>query len=690
MKRRILPAMMVGVAVLMMAMVPQARAAEAPPKPAPQVADGAWADALKVHPRVFGPKSFLQQMAKTKAGAYAEIKSEAAATKHGASKRGELGPAKLMAIGIVATVDGVSKAEADPYIKDAMDEVAKGPTNKHQFTWEAMEYVARTFDLFYEHISPADRAKMIAYLNAELVTFKIDEGAFHNSTMSKINAYLEVAYATWGDNPKAAEFRNYALKGLYEGRIVPVLKEYGDGGGYTECGWYTRGCLWNLVQGLELARRFEKYDGFAKAPAFFYDRMAYEMLQPYPAMEKAWNCEQYSCEGDGSNLYSIAQEYPRLTRNLLASYWRGSPLAGYMALTNRKGSNSGTRIFDFLWEEKMDKQADLKPFPLAHAALPIGKVYARGDWTQDATWLRFECGDPFTQHQHLEAGNFEIFRRQPLAMESGEYNDDWSSAHAVNWMIRTVAHNCILVYMPGEKFNCSRAQGAGTMANDGGQLENIRYSEDLATWKQNLGTNDHGNIAAYDNQAEFMYVAGDCTKAYNRAKVSAVMRQIVFIRPNTFVIYDRVNSTRADYEKTWLMHCMNEPKIEGSIFEVKDGKGKLSGQTLLPEKAKVTSVHGYTYRGKTYEAQEGGSQNSTAVKWRVEVTPTVAATQDVFLHVLQTEDKPAIATLVKKNGSVGASAGNWEVLFDSGMGGTVTINGKATAFKGVVKPGEYE
>ena len=30
--------------------------------------------------------------------------------------------------------------------------------------------------------------------------------------------------------------------------------------------------------------------------------------------------------------------------------------------------------------------------------------------TDDASWLRFECGHFWDQHQHFEAGNFEIFR----------------------------------------------------------------------------------------------------------------------------------------------------------------------------------------------------------------------------------------------------------------------------------------
>ena len=71
-------------------------------------------------------------------------------------------------------------------------------------------------------------------------------------------------------------------------------------------------------------------------------------------------------------------------------------------------------------------------FSLAHLASGVDKLYARSDWTQDATWLRFECGDFFNPHQHFEVGDLEMFRREPLAVETGHY-DDWVGLHAINW-----------------------------------------------------------------------------------------------------------------------------------------------------------------------------------------------------------------------------------------------------------------
>ena len=486
------------------------------PAPAPRIPNGAWSDVLNARPRLLGPQEHLRALAQAKPTVYAEIK---------ASKR-------LVAVGIVNAVEGAPPADTAPHIAEAIKNVARGATNLHQDTWIYLKQVALTYDLFHDSISPANRAKMIDWLNAHLAAYTTDENAFHNSTLTKILVYLQIAYATWGENPQAQAFRDRALTSLYEGKLLPVLLEFGAGGGYTECGWYTRGSLWNLVEGLELARRIEGYDGFAKAPGFFYQRLAYEMLQPYPGLW-TYGAEHYAVEGDGAATYGGHNEYPRHMRTVLAQYFRGSDLSRQIANKRRTGSNFEARLFDFLYEEVPDAATPIADMPLAHLASGIGKLYARSDWTDDATWFRFECGDFWCNHQHYETGNFEIYRREPLATESGEYHD-WGSPHAMNWLIRTIAHNCILVNMPGETWTHMRDGDRVPIANDGGQAKKFDWPADtLADWKAKRDTFTRGKIVAYENRPEYLYVAGDCSQAYAAAKLQSWIRQIIFLRPDT-------------------------------------------------------------------------------------------------------------------------------------------------------------
>jgi hypothetical protein len=383
------------------------------PTPAPRIPNGAWASALESHPRLLGPKGFIQERARKHPELYADLK----------------GSDQLLARGIVHAVEGVGEEDIQRLIARALRRLERGITNEHQDTWIWLTDVALTYDLFHDRISPEDRQRMIAWLNPHLEGYTDDEHAFHNSTPSKALCYLRIAYATWGENPKAQAFRDHAIKHLYEARMLPVLQEFGDGGGWTECGWYQRHSVWHCAEALELARRIEGYDGFQKAARFWYQRLAYDLFTPYPRPRHDNGAEEFAVEGDGSDRYWSGDESVHILRELLADYFRGSELARYAANRKRNSDAIGAKMLEFIYrpfevaQGRPDSDQEPLPmgmFPLSHAALGVGKVYARSDWSPEATWFRFECGDYWCGHQHFETGNFEIFRHETLAAESGE------------------------------------------------------------------------------------------------------------------------------------------------------------------------------------------------------------------------------------------------------------------------------
>jgi hypothetical protein len=665
--------------------MPSADQSEALPQPNPLIPNGAWKADLGTHPCLLGPARHLKALAQRWPAEYQEIrglpeKDWDNGVYHLHAWRGQ-----LPAAGVVRAVEGCADApRAKWFIDQVMAYVQAGPSNVHQESWLHLQQAVMTYDLFFDQVDPHDGRQMINWVNAHLGTFVDDENAFHNSTLSKINCYLEIAYGTWHENPRAKEFRDYAIQYLYEGRIVPVLRELGQGGGYTECGWYCRHSVLHLARALELARRFEGYDGYQLAPDFFYQRLAYELLQPYPGVWRAPGLrgapdapgERYACEGDGNTTNDEFMEFPRQLRNILAQYFRGSPLARLAAGRDRRGTSAFIRLYDFLYREPPQNPLPITTFPPANCAVGIGKVYARSHWGDDASWLRFECGDYYNQHQHYEAGNFEIFRGEPLATESGEYRD-WDGPHALNWLIRTIAHNCILIHQEGEVFeHRQRNRQHLTLANDGGQGADSFICQTLDQWKQQCAHGHRrGKIVAFQNRPELMYVAGDATVAYG-PKAKLVLRQIVFLRPHTFVIFDRVVAAKPQFAKTWLLHSVTEPSIEGSTFRIVHGQGHLQVQTLLPEPCRIEKIHGYTYNGQTYEPPFSHPQELRSL-WRTEVRPAEARADDTFLHVLCTEDSPRPARLLREGTQIGAAgdgeAGPWQVLFNESGGGRARV-----------------
>jgi len=662
------------------------------PSPQPLIATGAWAADLGAHPCLLGPRRFLRQRAEEHPDFYARMKGLDAKQWRDGVKHPWIGTNDLLAAGIVHAVEGLPADRMRPYIDKALAIAGRGPTNNHQDSWIDMEQAVLAFDLFHDQLQPQEVQRIVDYLEQQLASFTDDETPFHNSAASKFHAYLRVAYGIWGHTPVARVFRDYAITRLYERGLVPVFREFGAGGGWTECGWYCRHSLWHLVQGLELARRFEGYDGYALCPKFFYQRLAYELHQPYPGLWER-GAERYSSEGDGQQIYSEFKEFPRLMRTVIAQYFRGSELAQLTASRRRAGTSDHVRLFDFLYEEAPDKA--LAPaaarLPLSHLAQNIGKAYARSDWTPDATWLRFECGPWFNQHQHFEAGNFEIFHKDILANESGEYCG-WADPYAVNWLVRTIAHNCLLINKPDEKWQMTRGGGQTEPANDGGQGNRSLAPFDLRSWKQHPAEYVRGHIAAYCNDDRVTYIAGDATAAYDPSKARRVLRQIVFIRPGLFVMLDSVISTQAEYQKTWLLHCQNEPTISGAGFSLQNGGGSLHVQTLLPESARMEKMHGPTYGGQTYKPAHSYHPPELLPQWRVEVRPGQATCEDLFLHVLSTAG-PANASLAREGDSVGAAGSSpitWQVLLRPEGGGVVRLGGKEIVLEAKIIPGPYE
>jgi heparin/heparan-sulfate lyase len=161
-------------------------------------------------------------------------------------------------------------------------------------------------------------------------------------------------------------------------------------------------------------------------------------------------------------------------------------------------------------------------------------------------------------------------------------------------------------------------------------------------------------VRAFETNDDYVYVAGDATACYQhglikrpgrsdlKEKCELVSRQIVFLMPNHFVIFDRVVSTDADYRKDWLLHTAHEPRILGKTSRADHSQGRMLCRTILPKDAVLRSVGGpgkeFLAAGKNWDiVRDGLTDESLALmgQWRVEVTPGNARRKDIFLHVIQ-------------------------------------------------------
>lgn len=294
---------------------------------------------------------------------------------------------------------------------------------------------------------------------------------------------------------------------------------------------------------------------------------------------------------------------------------------------------------DFLWRDTTVKKGDLSNFKLSHFSPGPGHVYARSSWDEDATYFFFKASDRFTAHQHLDVGSFVIYKQAELIGDGGHY-DAFGSAHDVNYHLRTIAHNTILVRDPAETWPGIRA--GNVTGNDGGQHHNWPHHNGAVTdpqnWQKDKKLYDIADILAFEDKGDYLYVAADCTRAYSPSKLDYFTRQIVFLRPGTFIIFDRVRSKDPAFKKTFLLQAMTTPVREGSHLVVTNGKGRLFIQTLLPIFPTVRLVSGedlYSYGGNNYPPDR---DTGPAPQCRIEISPPNPNDIDYFLHVLTAAD----------------------------------------------------
>ena len=367
-------------------------------------------------------------------------------------------------------------------------------------------------------------------------------------------------------------------------------------------------------------------------------------------------------------------------------------------------------VLEFLWRHRAVVPRD--PATTTEAELPrhrlfrgIGHLVLRDGWGPDSTWIQLACGPYFAKHDHLDAAHLVVHRKGYLAIDAGADYTDTESPHYLNHYRRTVAHNSMLVYQPGETFFWG--ENRWDAANDGGQrMDSSRFwnsVRSLEDWRRTRDLWDRCRLSPVAAEPSYRYARADATRAYQASKLERFIREIVHLRDsNVLVVLDRVRAKEPSHRKAWLLHGVSEPTVvapaagagvgnggtgyrNASLVTFEDGEGRLRVHSLLPRERDVVVRGGPGFefwtpgddRGGAWgsgqnwplDPPEGGPlpedpyllkmwrtfwdgierlspSNRRAVvpgAWRMEVSPVAPSKEDVFLHVLEIADRDAKA-----------------------------------------------
>ena len=544
-----------------------------------------------------------------------------------------------------------------------------------------MHVAAKVYDWCYDLFTPLEREKYITDCVALASVFEmtwppVSQGVLtsHGAEAQLLRDYMTLAIAVYDERPDFWDF----IGGRYFEKYVPIRQTYNtvlwqgsDYGIYRQI-WAMYSYALIKGMGYDWPIDAEKYYDDAMWPIYYRRpdgqiiRNGDTSLGDKTAMWDYWKIYVHNYIGDAylsKNPY-LKLEYARETNSM--DEW-----------TSNK--QNYTSLIDVLIMNDYDvepaKNFDSLPYT-KYFGTPNGIMVARTGWEDgaDSPTVVAEMKVQEYQingHMHLDAGHFQIYYKGMLASDSGVYQglvnqtsgdgaSSFGSPHFNQYETKTVAHNCMLVYDPAEGDPANNLRGT---INDGGQrainggneLGGSGVVDEDAHVAQVVGMEiDPTNPA----RPAYSYLKGDLTKAYS-SKVTDYKRSFMFLNlkneevPAVMIVFDKINSSNANFKKTWLLHGLEEPEINGnrtvfrrtykSSVRPHGYNGKMTVDTLLPAKNTITKVGGdemgyYVAGGVNYDAYPFKSQTDEGQTWRIEVSPQDISQADYFLNVIQVSD----------------------------------------------------
>lgn len=370
--------------------------------------------------------------------------------------------------------------------------------------------------------------------------------------------FLALSYAGMalsGDDPRGDKLLARA-ESLFADKVVPRYKKLLAGGDWPE-GW-------------------QYGDGAALAMAFFVDgqrtALKRDRLPDLPWLREIVRHHTHAILPDGKTAYATGDWGSRPTRMparalealalVLPDSDPASAEARFLARHLRQERDDWAWL-RLLSDSPTAKTTDPRGGQPSYLAKGTGLVLARSHWGKDATFVSLQSGPSVVEadHQHADQGHFEIIRGNDLLLVS--------AAHYGG--LATINHNSILVDDRGTSLDYSPNQGAWGVDS---------------------------KIARYIDRGKYVYAEADFTDAYRPAKmqygvkrsVLRAERALVFIRPDTVVIYDRVGVTDPTFDVIWAVHSLTEPVLEASRLTVRKGQSVVEVKSLLPKKASVRVI----------------------------------------------------------------------------------------------------
>ena len=318
----------------------------------------------------------------------------------------------------------------------------------------------------------------------------------------------------------------------------------------------------------------------------------------------------------------------------------------------------------------------------------LGQIIARNNWGTSQALVLMKIGVRTTaNHEHYDSGQFQIYYRARLAVDSGVYSN-YGNDHHYYYHQATIAHNSLLIYNSSLRYTDGGYYSGGQKRrSEPGSYSN--WQKD--TYKMGDVT---GYEYAYADRAEttptYAYIAGNIASAYDSSVATEVTRRMLAVydtgyaaTPMFFFVFDNITAKSANFQKTFLLHTATEPTIEGNRVSVVNGNGKLVLQNVIGNNVTISKVGGTVTKivedKEVYDADRSSNyvvngdqlvppnSGNDGFWGRVEIKPATGNATDQLLNVMYVcdtdSDRNLVASSISTSVVKGAVLGNTAAVF---------------------------
>ncbi|HJU83924.1 MAG TPA: hypothetical protein VJ600_06915 [Holophagaceae bacterium] len=485
------------------------------------------------------------------------------------------------------------------------------------------------------------------------------------------------ALAAEGEDPEAPARWTDWLDRVHGRMVQPDYALYMAGGGAPE-GWnYSPFATKNMITptlAAKTAKGLDLVNDPARPFAFPFDQGPYLLHFTWPT--------RLTLDDRGTLYNSDNPAATQVGLSTALAYLQGAlgaPSAPYVhryarEIRTLQGNDRSFGLWeDLLYWDDAAPEADYTTLPLSYQARGNGEVAMRASWATDAVWASFRAAPYIANggggHEYFDQGGLAIVRGGTpfLVNSTGEFERNTpGTANGGTW------DDTIYTNLFGTKvrdiFNVFYVK---TPTGDYGQAA---YDPTVAATALTHVEDGGGYVRMRGEKLEELYRPGGPEPAGGGAVV-AWTRDVVYLRPQLFVVYDRTQAASASADQ-WMAWHFGKIPAEGAAPQAGTHRwditynGTYAGAmtTLLPA-GNATSLVDVFGGGKVY---------------RVEVRPGAAAATQRWLTVLDaaatSTDAEKATRLSAADGNVSAgavqgvllegSASNQAVLFGTGDPGT--------------------